>query len=70
MHEKILNMINNEGNIPQNRNEVSTSHLLEWLSSKRQETRFGEDEEKIIKMNFLDWDTHHHLANRLTQCRL
>ena len=39
-------MINNEGNIPQNRNEVSTSHLLEWLSSKRQETRFGEDEEK------------------------
>ena len=40
-HEKVLNITNHQGNV--NQNHHITSHLLEWLLSKRQEVSVGED---------------------------
>ena len=42
VHEKIINITNHQGNANQNHNET-TSHLLEWLSSKSQEMSVDED---------------------------
>ena len=37
-NEKVVGIINYQGNANQNHNEIS-SHLLEWLLSKRQDIR-------------------------------
>lgn len=45
LHEKVLNITKHQGNANQN-NDI-TSHLFEWLLSKRQETMsVGKDVEK------------------------
>jgi len=46
-YAKMLHIINHQGNANQNHNEVITSHLLEWLLSKRQKiTSVGKNVEK------------------------
>ena len=49
-HEKILNIVNQQRNANQNQWDI-TSHLSEWLSSKRpQKTNVGKDIEKATSM--------------------
>ena len=42
----MLNITNHQGNTNQNHNEITTSHLLEWLLLKSQEINIEEDVEK------------------------
>ena len=37
-HEKMLNITHHQGNTNQNRNEIPTSHLSEWLTLTTQAT--------------------------------
>ena len=47
VREKVFNITNHQGNANQTHNGDTTSHLSEWLLSKRQEiTSVGEDVEK------------------------
>ena len=36
-HEKMLNITSHQGNANQKHNEITTSHVSEWVLSKRQE---------------------------------
>ena len=64
-HGKMLNMANHQRNANQNHNEISgTSHLSEWLSSKRSHvTNVGKDVEKreplyVVGGN-VNWCSHY-----------
>ena len=47
-HEKMVNITHHQGNAHPNHNEIITSHLKEWLSSKRQQiTSIAKDVEKM-----------------------
>ena len=45
-HENMLNITNHQGSINQDHKKYHTSHLSEWLLSKKQETIVGEYVEK------------------------
>ena len=47
--EKVLSITNHQGNANQNHNEMSTSYLTEWPSSKRKEISTGKYVEKREK---------------------
>ena len=59
----MLKVTNHQRNANQNHNEIITSHLSEWLSSKRtQTTNVGEDMEKTEPSYTVDenvnWCSH------------
>ena len=45
--DEMLNITNHQGNAKQKPQWATTSHLLDWLSSKRQEVSACEDVEKM-----------------------
>ena len=62
IQEKMLNIINHQGNTHQNHNEISP-HALKWLSLRRQEmTSVGEDMEKSEPLHIVgrsvNWHSH------------
>ena len=61
IHGKILSITCHQGNWNQNHRDI-TSHLSEWLLSKRQEISFGEDVEKREHLCIVDenvnWLSH------------
>ena len=45
-YEKMFSITNHHGNVYQIKNEIITSHLSEWILSKRQEISVGKDVDK------------------------